>query len=111
MNNSITYMMDTSSSLMNLSTCTLMMITYVVMIYSIGFGLSKLALNICRSDYIGRELCRRQKPACFTPNMLILLMSQKTVMEITKIPPGMYWFEKHFLFILVTNEVLTISQA
>jgi hypothetical protein len=111
MNNSITYMMDTSSSLMNLSTCTLMMITYGVMTYFIGFGLSKLALNMCRSDYIGRELCRRLKPACFPPKMLILLMSQKTVMEITKIPLGMYWFKKHFLFILVTNEVLTMSQA
>ena len=45
------------------------------------------------------------KTCMFPPKMLKLLMSQKTVMEITKITKiGMYWFEKHFLFILVTNE-------
>jgi hypothetical protein len=45
------------------------------------------------------------------PQMLILLMSQKTDMDITKITLGMYWFENHFLFFLVTKEVLTMSQA
>jgi hypothetical protein len=51
-------------------------------------------------DYIGRELCNVN-----TFNVT------KNDMEIPKIPLVTYWFEKPFLFFLVTNEVLTMSQA